>query len=150
MKSVADRGKMYGLSLNFSKVERISVNCEYSFLDPEGIVIKSKSHLKYLGAQIATDGTIDSELGQKLNTAARDFKKLQQVWSHSSLSCQFKMHVYIACIIQKLLYGLESAWINSAGKRAVKMISSSCDVLSFDRSSMIRVPLVDFPEVSFV
>ena len=69
---------------------------------------------------------IDSELGQKLGTAARDFKKLQQVWSHSSLSCQFKVHVYIACIIQKLLYGLESAWINSAGKRKLNGFHAKC------------------------
>ena len=40
--------------------------------------------------------------------------------------------------------------MSSAGKRAVKIISSSCDCLFFDRNSIIRVPLVDFPEVSFV
>ena len=39
------------------------------------------------------------------------------MWSHSSLSCKFKLQVYIACIIQKLLYGLEGTWIHSAGRR---------------------------------
>ena len=77
MECVAARGKTYGLALNFSKVESMAVNCEYLFKDPEGNSIINKSHLKDLGAQIAADGSIDSELGQKLGIAARDFKKLQ-------------------------------------------------------------------------
>ena len=96
------------------------------FTDPEGNSIKNKSHLKYLGAQIAADGSIDSELGQKLGIAARDFKKLQQVWSHSSLSCRFKLQVYIACIVQKLLYGLEGAWVNAAGRRKLDGFHAKC------------------------
>ena len=36
MQCIADRGKTYGLSLNFSKVESMSVNCSYTFVDPDG------------------------------------------------------------------------------------------------------------------
>ena len=113
MECVAAQGKLYGLTLNFSKVECMPVNCECTLLDPGGNQIQTKSKSKYLGAHMAADGTLDSELSQKLGIAAQEFKTLQQVWAHSSLSRQFKFQVYIACIVQKLLYGLESAWINT-------------------------------------
>jgi len=126
MDCVTAQGKLYGLSLNFSKVECMPVNCECTLLDPDGSQIQTKSKLKYLGAHMAADGTLDSELGQKLGIAAQEFKTLQQVWAHSSLSRQFKFQVYIACIVQKLLYGLESAWINTAGKRKLDGFHARC------------------------
>jgi hypothetical protein len=126
MECVAKRGETYGLALNFTKVESMPVNCEHIFVDPHGNPIQSKTKLKYLGAHIAADGSIDSELGQKLGIAACDFKKLQQVWSHSKLSRQFKFQIYIACIVQKLLYGLEGAWVNTAGKRKLDGFHARC------------------------
>ena len=49
--------------------------------DPDGQPIKNKSSLKYLGAQIAADGSTDSELSQKIGLAEQDFKILQQVYT---------------------------------------------------------------------
>ena len=41
-------------------------------------------------------------------------------------SLQFKFLVFMACIVQKLLYGLESAWINSAGQRKFDGFQARC------------------------
>ena len=82
--------------------------------------------MKYLGTQLNADGTTDSELSQKLGVAARDFKMLQQVWSYSRLSRMFKFKIYLACIVQKLLYALESAWISTAGKRKLDGFHVRC------------------------
>ena len=117
MECVAEQGKFYGLSLNFSKVECMPVNCESSLKDPTGNPIQVKSKLKYLGVHLSADGLITSELAQKLGQAECDFKALRQVWNHSNISREFKYQIYVACIVQKLLYGLEGAWVNAAGKR---------------------------------
>jgi hypothetical protein len=126
MQCVAAQGKLYGLSLNFSKVECMPVNCESSLVDPTGNLIQTKSKLKYLGAHLASDGTITSELAQKLGQAECEFKALRQVWAHSNISRRFKYQIYVACVVQKLLYGLESAWINAAGKRKLDGFHARC------------------------
>ena len=126
MQCVASQGKLYGLSLNFSKVECMPINCENPLVDPSGNSIKTKSKLKYLGAHLAADGTITSELSQKLGQAECEFKALSRVWSHSKISRRFKYQIYVACVVQKLLYGLESAWINAAGRRKLNGFHARC------------------------
>ena len=70
--------------------------------------------MKYLGAQLASDGRVESEVAQKLGIASKDFKVLKRLWNHCHVSPKFKFVVFTACIVQKLLYSLESAWLNKA------------------------------------
>ena len=112
--------------MKWRKVEFMAINCQSNICDPEGKIIESHQHLKYLGAQIAADASVDSELNQKLGVASHDFKLLQQVWKHSSLTLQFKFLVFMACIVQKLLYGLESAWLNIAAQRKLDGFQARC------------------------
>ena len=126
MDCVAAQERTYGLELNFFKVECMPVNCECIITDSEGKEIQTKTKFKYLGAHIAADGTIDSELSQRLGIAAQEFKLLQQVWTHSSLSRQFKFQVYIVCIVQKLRYGFEGAWLNAAVRRKLNGFHARC------------------------
>ena len=126
MECVAEQGKSYGLRLNFSKVECMPVRCESSIKDPDGKLIQAKDKLKYLGVHLAADGSTTSELAQKLGQAEHDFKALRQVWNHSNISRQFKYQIYIACVVQKLLCGLEGAWINAAGKRKLDGFHARC------------------------
>ena len=53
-------------------------------------------------------------------------KKYEEIRINSKLSRQFKFQIYIACIVQKLLYGLEGAWINTAGKRKLDGFHAKC------------------------
>jgi len=90
MQCIEEHGRTYGLKLNFSKLECLPINCECLMRDPDGHPIQNKSSLKYLGAQIAADGSTDSELSQKIGLAEQDFKILQQVWKHSKLTRRSK------------------------------------------------------------
>ena len=90
MECVAEHGKLYGLSLNWGKVECMPINCESHLHDPDGNLIKSKSCLKYLGVNLHADASLDAELNQKLGIASQDFKILNQVWQHSNISKHFK------------------------------------------------------------
>ena len=70
MECVAEHGKLYGLSLTWSKVECMPINCESHLHDPDGKPIVAKSCLKYLGVNLHANANIDAELNQKLGLAA--------------------------------------------------------------------------------
>ena len=77
MECIAACGQKYGLQLNWSKVEQLNINCDRdALLDPHGNPITCKQTLKYLGAQLAADGHIESEIAQKFGRASQDFKTL--------------------------------------------------------------------------
>ena len=47
--------------------------------DGNGQPIKSKTNMKYLGAYLAADGSIGSEVAQKIGIASQDLKSLLAV-----------------------------------------------------------------------
>jgi hypothetical protein len=113
MECIATVGAEYGLKLNWGKVEQMNINCHDMHIhDPAGTPIKVKQHMRYLGAQMNADGHIESEVSQKIGTAAREFKCLKRIWNHCSIKQDFKFIVFTSCVIQRLLYSLESAWMN--------------------------------------
>ena len=83
-----------------------------ALLQPDGTPIACKKTMKYLGVQLADDGHIEAEVAMKLGRAAQDFKTLIRLWNHCNISVSFKFLVFTACVVQRLLYGLESAWLN--------------------------------------
>ena len=46
--------------------------------------------------------------------ARKDFEVLQTIWKHNSLSQPWEIHIFEACIISKLSYGLVTAVLNKA------------------------------------
>ena len=66
MECIAKVGREYGLSLNWSKVEQINVNCQDMHLyDPDNAHINVKAAMKYLGASLSSDGHIEAEVAQR-------------------------------------------------------------------------------------
>ena len=142
MECIADVGKEYGLSLNWQKLEQINVNCDDKKLcSPAGEDIHVKKSMKYLGAQLAADGHIESEVAQKLGAAAQVFKSLKRIWNHCSISRSFKYVVFTACVIQKLLYSLDGAWLNKAVLKSVDGFYCKClrQILKISPSFISRV-----------
>ena len=126
MDCIAQLGSSYGLSLNWSKVESMPIQCECQIVDPSGNKIASKSVLKYLGANISADGQVDSEIAQKLGLAECDFKSLVTIWNHSSMTRQFKYQVFVACILQKLLYALDGAVLLKSHAKKLDAFHARC------------------------
>ena len=126
-KCVAECGREYGLELNWSKTESLNVNAAGQVVhDANGQPIESKLHLKYLGIMLSSDGRLESEVAVKIGNAAQDFKVLARIWSHARVSKQFRYIVYQACVVQKLLYGLEGAWLNKALLRKIDGFHARC------------------------
>jgi len=58
--------------------------------------------------------------------AQGDFRRLHQVWSHSGLSAREKLDVYRACIISRLLYGMQVMWLNQAARNKLDAFHARC------------------------
>ena len=108
MQAVADAGKTYGLSLNFSKVEALPVGCDCSLLAPDGSQIKAKDQIIYLGNVLCADGSAASEVSRRLGAARGEFDKLNRVWKHASITTARKIEIFNAFVMSKLLYTLHS------------------------------------------
>ena len=113
---IVEVGKESGLLMNWGKVELLTVSCEGVITKPDGSILKPKPSFIYLGSLISADGDVTSELSRRLGAAEADFKILHQVWSHSSLSTRERTLVYTACIVSRLMYGLQAMWLNKASR----------------------------------
>ena len=108
MDLIVQFGSQYGLSINWKKVEIMTVRCDAQISSADGKILDPKASLAYLGATIHNSGVIDSELNRRLGMASQDFKALKSIWNHTNLSCLQKFAIYRACICSKLFYGLQS------------------------------------------
>ena len=120
-------GKKYALSLNCQKIEKMNINTTESIIcDGNGQPIKSKLNMKYLGTYLAADGSIGSEVAPKIGMDSQDFKSLLAIWNHCNISHRFKFQIFNSCIVQKMLYALESAWLNTSLLRKLEGFYCKC------------------------
>ena len=93
---------------------------------PTGENIETKHSMVYLGSLLSSDGKIMSEISRRLGMARKDFEVLHSIWKHSSLSKAWKIHIFEACIISKLLYGLVTAVLNKAERARLDGFQARC------------------------
>ena len=84
---------------------------------------------------------LDSKIAQKIGRATQDFKSLKQFWNHCYIPVKFKYIVFTACIIQRLLYSLEGAWLNKHLSRKLDGFYCKClrQILKISPSFISRV-----------
>ena len=90
------------------------VRCDAEFYSPNGERIALKTSFRYLGSMLCSSGKNGTELSSRLGAARAEFDKLCRVWSHASLTRAKKLRVYEACVVSKLLYCLDTLWLNTA------------------------------------
>ena len=66
MDLIVQFGSQYGLSINWKKVEIMTVRCDAQISSADGKILDPKTSLAYLGATIHNSGVIDSELNRRL------------------------------------------------------------------------------------
>ena len=126
MDAVRQAGATYGLKLNESKLEVLTVGQDGGLITATGQTIKNKDAMVYLGSLLAADGRICSELGRRIGAADAVFNDLVRVWRHADISRDQKIHIYKACVISKLLYGLQTAWIIETEKKRLDGFHCRC------------------------
>eukprot|EP00959_Pyramimonas_sp_CCMP1952_P205378 4295047-Pyramimonas_sp.AAC.1 len=71
----------------------------------------------YLGATISTTGQLRGELGKRLGAAWGEFCRHSRAWKHAAISTARKIHLFQALVTSKVMYLLNSAWLNKAERR---------------------------------
>ena len=72
--------------------------------------VPTTNTVKYLGITINSKGTLHSHLKPRFAFTRKTFGTLQQLWSHSNISKQFKLKVYKAIFPPMALYGAHYDW----------------------------------------
>ena len=106
-----------GLQINWTKVDLFGVRCYPQVQNQDGVDIQQKGSIQYLGALISADGGIQSELNRRIGMASTDFKVLDMVWTHTHITNKQKYKIYLAGIISKLLYGLQTSWLTKVQRK---------------------------------
>ena len=80
----------------------------------------------YLGSLLSSDGKIMTEINRRLGMARKDFEVLQRIWKHTTLSQAWKVRIFEACILSKLVYGLVTAVLNKLERRRLDGFQARC------------------------
>ena len=126
MSCVEECGKQYGLSLNWSKVEMMRVRSNAHVVNSVGEIVREKEALVYLGTQLSSDGRCGSELSRRIGAAKQDFKVLDSIWSHATLSRHRKVKIFKACVVSKLCYCIFAACLNKSERKRLDGFQARC------------------------
>jgi len=145
MDSIAEIGAQYGMQYNWTKLEALRVRHDGHIDLPDGTHVKEKESMIYLSGILSADGRVEAELSRRLGMANADFAKLKAVWSHANISQQRKVVTYKACVIQKLLYCLDTTWLNTKSLRKLDGFHARClrKIHGLPHSYVSRISNVD-------
>ena len=141
MDCIADQGLAYGMQFNWDKLEILAVNASVEILGKNNVPIKCKSSIKYLGSILSADGHISSELSRRIGMASQDFKNLSKCWSHIRITKWVKFDILRTLIVSKLLYGLDTAWLNKYDRNRLDEFFANCcrKILGIPHSYISRI-----------
>jgi hypothetical protein len=106
---IEEEGARFGLKLNKEKCEVLDTGHVANIHFADGIKVKQKDEVKYLGCHLNKKADVDREIKQKIGICMSALKSLDTFWRHSNCPKSFKLIAQDAVIRSKLLYGLESA-----------------------------------------
>jgi len=109
--SVMAVGRTYGLELNLQKTVLMRVRGRQNIIGTDGLPLKSTSEAIYLGGRISVDNSESTELVRRLAEGRSSFNTLVSVWKHANIPMQRKLQIFEACVVSRVLYGLESVWL---------------------------------------
>ena len=106
-----------GLEMHWGKLQLLRVRCRGNIRTPGGDIVQAPDTLMYLGTSISNDGRVGGELARRLGIAFAEFRGLQKLWGHTSISRQRKIELFNAIVVPKLLYSMSAACLSKAEKR---------------------------------
>ena len=127
MSRVAAVSERYGLRLNATKTvimssaeAPIAINLGNSTLD-------QVPSFKYLGSEIAPDGSAKNEISRRINLASSAFGRLSRVlWNKRPISIRTKVRIYLAMVRTILLYCGETWAVTKADCQRLDTFEARC------------------------
>ena len=129
------------MKLHWDKFQLIQTGCDIKLWDPIGNIIPASEQMKYLGATINSSGKMKQELVKRLGGAWGEFQKYTRAWKHTSISIYRKLNVFGALVTTKVMYSLNSAWLNKSERRRLDGFQARClrHILNIPHSYISRV-----------
>ena len=127
---LSEEASPLGLSLNWSKTKIQSLSAFLPPLPREITVhtdrVEVTDKFVYLGSQVSSDCSSDSEVSRRLNCARSAFGRLSQVWRSRKIRSSTKFRILNTCVLPVLLYGCESWCLPVAISRRLDAFHRSC------------------------
>ena len=142
LRAVAAAGRAHGLELHEDKFQLLQVRCNAVVRNNNQEPIACTTSMTYLGASLASDGRVGSELSRRIGAARGDFRSLSKVWRHSSLTAARKLAAYSALVETKLMYGLVTGSFTKADLRRLDGFQAKC------LRTILKVPSSQFSRIS--
>jgi len=106
--AIEKHSERYGMKLNKNKCVHISMNCKAKIKFSDGKEMKSADEATYLGSNMSKKHITRREIEARISSALNTAKKLNIFFKKTKCSEAWKLQVYNAVIISRLLYGIES------------------------------------------
>ena len=94
------------MKLNYDKCTHLRMKDLHTITDRNGQDMPRKTEATYLGGKIFADGSYKKEIGHRITNTWVTVRKLDLLWEKAPVSLKWKLRVFDAVIISKLLHGL--------------------------------------------
>ena len=111
MHRIAAESHKYALKLNQGKCIHIQIHRIHF---RQGNTVPIQNQADYLGGKIKNTGDHKPELQHRISATWKTVRRLDLLWGKSRASVKWKIRVYDAVIVAKLMYGLTSIPLSKA------------------------------------
>ena len=116
---IQDESGKYNMALNEDKCIHIPLNAIHDIQFLSGKTVPKADRATYLGGIITKSGDHRPEIKSRIANTWITVKKLDLLWKSKSATRKWKLRVFEAVIVAKLLYGLETIPITDADARRI-------------------------------
>lgn len=108
LQHIEQESEKYNMKLNYDKCIHFRMNDLHTATYRNGDEMLRKTEATYLGGNILADGSYKKEIRHRITNTWITVWKLDLLWKKAPVSLKWKLRVFGAVIISKLLYGLEA------------------------------------------
>ena len=132
----------YGLKPHWGKTVHLRIGHAAEVYNSGGSPIQVVESATYLGNLLDTNANHAAGINKRLGEATQTFSKLADVWSHASISRGRKVAIFNACVVTKLLFGLETVSCSSVSAKRLDAFPAKSlrKILHIQHSFYSRIP----------
>jgi len=124
---LSTEGSKVGLKISDEKTKSMHVmSRDNNTLSIQNHQIEDVDEFTYLGSVITTGGGADQDIKQRLGKAMGVFRKLQRIWSMTSISRRIKLQLYNTIVLPTALYASETWKSTAAISKKLDVFHQKC------------------------